>query len=434
MTITHRHLRPEDLAGAFTALGTYETPLNGYIRVVYTRQAGGNWRFYIGQCVLEEDAKDDQNEVYRNFAFIQKAVRQVQIKALLERVTGEGIEMAPDLPPVRLATSNPIWNEEIIPSHAARFRTPFRRFTASFESNAFCPDGQLIDYTLPYRPSAARYVKKFLDFKVFHGANDARNGEFCIEVPDRRGAIRFAGGHIAITAPTTPLRLVGAINGEIQVDVRNDNIAEYDEESVHDVELWLMTKDSELVDYMSTTEWAHKFDAPGQNAKQEQRFLELIRRGESETCEFKPYINLSSSKASELEKTVCAFSNQRGGTLFIGVNDEGDLVGLARDVMTRGGELEKALAEYENGVRTRLRESLRDNQCYTSSVATVSGALLVVVEVRQAPEVNYIVKSELAQMAYTRHGATSVRMSPPEIQAKGGNDVQSVLRHRVYGP
>jgi predicted HTH transcriptional regulator len=27
--------------------------------------------------------------------------------------------------------------------------------------------------------------------------------------------------------------------------------------------------------------------------------------------------------ASQLEKTVCAFSNQKGGTLFIGVSKEG---------------------------------------------------------------------------------------------------------------
>jgi hypothetical protein len=71
-------------------------------------------------------------------------------------------------------------------------------------------------HTLPYRPSAADYVKEFLGFKAFHDANDGRKGEFTIEVPDSLGAIRFAGGLIN---PAVPLRLVGTIKGEIPVDV-----------------------------------------------------------------------------------------------------------------------------------------------------------------------------------------------------------------------
>jgi hypothetical protein len=434
MSTTQRPVLPENLVEAVTTLGSYDTPLDGCIRVVFTRQPLGPWTYYIGQCVLAGGVGPDTTEVYRNFAFVSKSIHQGTIKRLLDALAGAGIEMPQGLPPIRLPKTPPNWNEEIIPSHVTLARMAFRRFTASIESNAFFPDSQLLDYTLPYRPSAAAYVKEFLGFKAFHDTSDARRGELAIELPDRRGAIRFSGGLICITNPTTPLRLVGTLNGKVPVDVRNDGYVDYDECSAQHIELWLVTEESEIVDFISSTHWPHKYETATPESQREERLLQLIRRGEGEACEFKPYVDLNGSKAVELEKTVCALSNQRGGTLFIGVNDEGDIVGLARDIAKRGDEFEKALVKYEKDVRIRLRESLKDNRCFDLDVVNVSGTPLIVVEVQQARDVNYLVKSELAQTAYTRHGATSVKMSPPEIKAKSEGDAQSVLRHQIFGP
>ena len=129
---------------------------------------------------------------------------------------------------------------------------------------------------------------------------------------------------------------------------------------------------------------------------------------------------------------MCAFSNQRGGTLFIGVTDDGSVIGLARELAQRPDELPSALRDYEDAVRTRLREALKDNQCFTVYAAKVLGVSLVVVEVGGSQDLNYIVKSSLAQTAFIRHGATSFKMSPPEIQAKAGGNTQSVLQNSIF--
>ena len=73
-------------------------------------------------------------------------------------------------------------------------------------------------------------------------------------------------------------------------------------------------------------------------ASRDRELFELIKRGESERVEFKSTLrmNLHSSKVdSSMElaclKTIAAFLNTDGGTLFIGVADDGTIAGLDPD-------------------------------------------------------------------------------------------------------
>ena len=52
-------------------------------------------------------------------------------------------------------------------------------------------------------------------------------------------------------------------------------------------------------------------------------FKHIISGGESETVEFKK----STSELRESTETICAFANTRGGILFFGISDTGDVVG-----------------------------------------------------------------------------------------------------------
>ena len=54
------------------------------------------------------------------------------------------------------------------------------------------------------------------------------------------------------------------------------------------------------------------------------RILQLISRGESEKLDFKKTI----SSASKIAKTLSAFANHKGGTLLVGVNDNGKISGV----------------------------------------------------------------------------------------------------------
>ncbi len=433
LTTTQRYLhKADDLEGAAKALGIYDAAVDGYIRAVYTCQQDGIWRYCVGQCVLGRGVGGDLREDYSAFTFLSSALPAITLRKLVEALAGDtGLKVAPDRPPLRLTVSPPNWREEIVPSHAIASGMPARRFTISVEANAVFANDQLFAYDQPYRPSAERYVKAFLGLKP-QDSVDGRRGEFAIEVPDRRGAIRLSDGSLGIATPSTPLRLVGEIDGNT-VDLRNGEALEIDDKNIRSVELWLLASGSDLVDYISTTRWPYKYAITPQEAEQEQRLLELVRGGESETCEFKPYIDLGNLKAAELEKTVCAFSNQRGGTLFIGVDNEGGILGIANEVTKRPDHLERAVADYGNNVGKRLRERLKDNQCFNLRAATLSGMRVIVVEVGRARDVNYLVADALANTAYIRHGATSCKMLPSEIRAQATDDAQPIIRNQVFG-
>jgi len=68
----------------------------------------------------------------------------------------------------------------------------------------------------------------------------------------------------------------------------------------------------------------------------------LIKKGESETVEFKK----STALMRSIFETICAFLNSKGGTVFIGVNDKGELIGQDVSDNTRQ-EIAKELNKIE---------------------------------------------------------------------------------------
>ena len=57
--------------------------------------------------------------------------------------------------------------------------------------------------------------------------------------------------------------------------------------------------------------------------KNEQLIKNLIKQGESGQLEFKEVV-----RKEEIAKTLCAFLNAEGGTLLIGVQDDGKIIGI----------------------------------------------------------------------------------------------------------
>src|SRR6188768_3112918 len=54
------------------------------------------------------------------------------------------------------------------------------------------------------------------------------------------------------------------------------------------------------------------------------RILDLIRQGEGEQLDFKREI----SSSMRIAKSLSAFANHKGGTLLVGVNDDGTIAGV----------------------------------------------------------------------------------------------------------
>lgn len=77
----------------------------------------------------------------------------------------------------------------------------------------------------------------------------------------------------------------------------------------------------------------------------EATLLERMRGGEDDDLEFKSSLRWGSTDAAEIKKaqfiimkTIAGFANSDGGTLLIGVNDDGEVVGLEKDYESLGGD------------------------------------------------------------------------------------------------
>ncbi len=79
------------------------------------------------------------------------------------------------------------------------------------------------------------------------------------------------------------------------------------------------------------------------------RIREILNSGESLTVEFKQSKNKLNKDVFE---TVCAFLNRNGGHLFLGVEDDGEIVGINPDADRK--KLKKEFVTYMNNPRIRL--------------------------------------------------------------------------------
>jgi len=75
---------------------------------------------------------------------------------------------------------------------------------------------------------------------------------------------------------------------------------------------------------------------------------ELIELGEGINLEFKSTLqwdvindNINKNLRHSVLKTLCAFLNTEGGTLLVGVEDDGTTFGLSNDLKLLGGSLDK---------------------------------------------------------------------------------------------
>ncbi len=62
--------------------------------------------------------------------------------------------------------------------------------------------------------------------------------------------------------------------------------------------------------------------------------LELIEKGEDSQTQFKERFESIDALAAE----ICAFSNSNGGNIIVGVSDDGEITGLAKEEIRRLNE------------------------------------------------------------------------------------------------
>jgi len=124
--------------------------------------------------------------------------------------------------------------------------------------------------------------------------------------------------------------------------------------------------------------------------------LKLISGGENERLEFKESLRLK----EEISQAVSAFSNANGGSLLIGVSDDGTIIGV--DI---GRNTVEELANY-------IKRNTDPAIFPSVKVLDAEGKKIIMIEVKESTEKPVFFKTH----AYKRVGKTNQRVSSSELR------------------
>ncbi|WP_417371459.1 helix-turn-helix domain-containing protein [Gelidibacter japonicus] len=153
---------------------------------------------------------------------------------------------------------------------------------------------------------------------------------------------------------------------------------------------------------------------------QESLLLKIIREGENQNLEFKstfrfclrqkskqPYVEL------EILKTIAAFANTNGGTLLIGVADDGKVLGLENDFnIYKDSPKDKFLKHFANVIKAGFTEPIDAIIKYEFDKSLEKEVFLVMVEKSNKPR--FLNSRGEEKEFYIRRTATSQKLNVEE--------------------
>jgi hypothetical protein len=153
---------------------------------------------------------------------------------------------------------------------------------------------------------------------------------------------------------------------------------------------------------------------------------DLIAEGETDDLEFKSSVRwdyreqCSNRKLSEvIVKAIAAFANAQGGTLLIGVNDDGEVMGLERDYSALGNiDRDKFELHLRNLLNAALGEAFVASKLKVA-FPMVNGIEICQVNVFPAQKPVFVEMTDknghAAEKFYVRSGNSSQEMTPSEM-------------------
>jgi len=296
----------------------------------------------------------------------------------------------------------------------------------------------LLRYALPPYSGVEDAIRQWLPIRPFHGNSDGRIGQVILAVPivgPHLGDLQVDERtlHVGFHEPTGGL--------ELKMICRAGNVTtKRDSKPVHGnkltleidpeadaIDLWLVDEQTKVLDFYSENSYQcsrprrvlHAGPATGEA---ELDVLAQIRRGESDTLEFKPFIKIPDSKAEEIVRTAVAFANGSGGDIYLGVNDLSEIDGVEADAIR---EYRKELtplpcttAQAIDHYCKLLRKLLADRSMPRLDVAIdpihVSNRTLVRLRVEEARE-KPVADNRTGEM-FVRRGSSNGRLTKPELE------------------
>lgn len=292
---------------------------------------------------------------YRDFIIAQRGISLHDAKATLTRIAETEQLALPDLPPVRvLAFLYPGSSRHFWRSDARTYPVDFPyfdyRFSVDQSSKAIPPQFLVWASQLPLYPSGHTAIEDLLHTKL--GDQGSYEGVLAALAPDYRGrisGIRLLNNGISVQISCPEEQDVSVLGAKLFCEDAQGSRLMQDLEFNDTRTAFIPTSgfprrlavvlfskvNHDLVDER-VFDAAIPFRPTDLTIEEvEQNVENLIAGGESDSVEFKSQIP---QKQEAIAVTAAAFANQKGGRIFIGVENDGQITGCdapnAKDTLT----------------------------------------------------------------------------------------------------
>jgi hypothetical protein len=424
-------------------------------RAVLTRPSGDSWTLLC--CTVEGLAEESQasnasSHRYPDAVLLEDWFTPDECRRFIEDIQAGRLAFG-DI--IIERKGNPTWRVERLPlknNYMVRaglcVAMPFQ------ERSAGIAQGPLLAAGEPYYPDLHEAAGHWLPFPVYHGHSDARNQEIIFLLPEARAFFadaKLRDGVLEVTiggteAASGALTVKGAYwnNGAMhhfEEAVRDGTARISIPSKAHRLEYVLMDADGAVYDFQQENRFndsglgMHRLDNTAQALVRQ--VLTACLDGEGMHNEFKPFIEDAKAigpkdqktKLRQLVTTVVAFANTQGGRIYIGIDNDCGLAGIAEALQKSAKkEVKEDVANhYCRALTARLRDQLIGDIPMRISHVTVNGALIVVVEVSQSPTKPAMVKDD--NILYVRAGANNRQLPPDQWQSVlGGGSSPGMFR------
>ena len=298
----------------------------------------------------------------------------------------------------------------------------------------------LVEPGLPYYPNMNEALKSWMELPIYHGSSDVRNGELIFLFPEVRAF--FSG--IGVNGDCVDVQVDGTLIDKVCLLV---NGAWWDKGGIHHfehkvvggkvrlsipshvrrVEYVLIDNLGVLYDYQYEDERGHAGLGRCALNDEESVLVDLvkdaIKHGEGETVEYKSFVipqnkkkggKLSEEKFYEILKTVSAFSNHKGGSIFIGISDECVITGIDQEVAkwAVAAPDNEAITKYITAIKTGIRDHIIGVCDLNIDATFVDSKIIVIIDVKEDPDKTTYIRDE--KVLYYRRGSNNIKLRPDE--------------------
>jgi hypothetical protein len=339
------------------------------------------------------------------------------------------------------------WSQERLPYLNHYMERAGHSISISVESgNGAQSSEPLLALNHPYYPDIYSAAADWLGLRKYHGDSDSRNEHATFLITKNRA-------YFASTEPVSNSKLHLKISGtELEAVELFVVGAAWVGSSIHQLKAGVSDRQATLeiphladrLELMLVDSTANVFDVHKEGLNwgdQERRYLAPFRSqaedqvknaadaGEGVHTEFKPFVvpeqklyepkTKAKTKLHEIITAVIAFSNSDGGCIYLGIDDDCQIVGVDHFLASWGeGKPDIALAErYAGAMRSAIIDNIEGAvQIQVRPVNTAAG-IVIAIEVAQSVKRPVNMKDD--HILYVRKGASNRKLAPsqwPEFQ------------------